>query len=78
MSDSIIVEQATRLIAQIIDDYERLQSEFLNLNIEKVLEGNPAIYGAMSLTALNNIKTQTQTAFTFLESMRLAELEKND
>lgn len=75
MSDSLIIEQATRLVGQIIDDYDRLKEEFLALNLEETLStGKPgdSLMAAMTLTALNNIKYQTQSAFTFLESMRMA------
>lgn len=78
MSDSLIIEQSTRLIGQIVDDYDRLKEEFLVLNIEEVLEKQPAIFGSMALTALNNIKYETQRAYTFLESMRLVLEEKRD
>ncbi len=72
MSDSLLIEQSTRLVGQIIDDYDRLKDEFLALNIEEALDGHNALSVAMTLQALNTIKYQMQTAYTFLESMRLS------
>jgi hypothetical protein len=69
MNGSLVVEQSTKLLSQIVDDLERLQKEFLLLNLEAVIEKNPGMESTI-LIALDAIKSQTKGSFIFLESLR--------
>ena len=71
MSDSLVAEQSTKLIGQIIDDYERLKEEFLALNIEEILEQEPSL-APLVLMNLMNIKNYMQTSYIFLDGMNMA------
>jgi len=72
MSDSLVVEQATKMVGQIIDDYERLAQEFLALNLEEILEDDKAQLKVLTIMNLTNIRNSNQVAYMFLEGIKAA------
>lgn len=76
-NDSLIAEQTTRLVGQIVDDLDRLKEEFLAVNMEEILGKHPEL-GAITLLALNNIKSGLFTPFVFLEGMKRAKDQEDD
>lgn len=65
---SLIAEQSTRMIAQILDDFERLSKELINVNIEEILEKRPDMASLIVLN-LQTIRDQSNVVYTFLEAM---------
>ena len=76
-NDSLITEQSTRLVGQIIDDLDRLKEEFMSVNMAEILAKNPEL-GPIIMLALNNIKSGFYTTFVFLEGMKKAIEEDSD
>lgn len=68
---SLIAEQSTRMISQILDDYELLEKEFLALNIAEVLEKRPDL-ATLTLFNLTNIRNISNITYTFLQGMKIA------
>lgn len=77
MSDTMI-EQSTIIISEIVNKLERLEEDFLNLNIEEVLTKKPEL-SAATLLNLSNIEQYLSTVpIIFLSACELALKEKND
>ena len=67
----LATENQTKLLAQIIDNYERLKEEFMTLNLDEVSENRPELIGLVAMN-LNNILAHNQMAFIFLDGVRKA------
>ena len=78
MTNETIVAQSNRLIAQIVDDLERLKQEFLLLNIEEVLTNRPDLL-SLTLINLSQIRAYLETnPVMFLASCAAAIQENSD
>lgn len=66
---NLIAEQSTRLVGQIIEDLDRLREEFMDLNMEEILEQNPDLQ-ILAITGLNTVKSGFYSTYIFLEGLK--------
>jgi len=66
---SLIAEQSAKLIIQLVNDYEQLAAELLEINMEEILDKRPDLK-ALILMNLTDMKTKNNGAFVFVDSMR--------
>lgn len=70
MSGKIVVEEATKFLSVLVEDYERLAEELLKINLEEIIEKRPDL-SALILMNLADMKTRVGPAFIFIDSMNV-------
>lgn len=71
ITSNLRLEQSTRMVGQILDDYDRLKEEFLALNLEEVIEKRPDLVNLIILNLIN-IRNYSNVAYTFLDAIKIA------